>query len=128
MAPPLGQCGVARTRGCTPLRTGRLAGLCLAFTLPRLRPFLSTHAAALQPASASGRRSAHGRTRVERAGKLDIGAGDRLLTVRGESDRDHFQPGIEAEIGMVVLRGDGADQVGEKRGNLLERVKDEVAR
>ena len=29
---------------------------------------------------------------------------------------------------VVVLRGDGTDQVVEKRGNLLEVLKDEVAR
>jgi hypothetical protein len=80
------------------------------------------------PQSATVPRSALERPRVERAGKPDVGAGDGLLTVRSEGDRDQFQPGIEAEIGVVVLRGDGADQVVKKSGNLLEVLKDEVAR
>ena len=59
-------------------------------------------------------RSALERPSVERAGKLDVGEGDGLLTLRAESDRDHLEPRIEAEIGMVVVRRDGADQVVEK--------------
>ena len=62
------------------------------------------------------------------ADKREVGAGDGLCTGRGEGNRHHFQPGIAAEIGVVVLRGDGAHQVGEKCGNLLEVMKDEVAR
>jgi hypothetical protein len=45
-----------------------------------------------------------------------LSAGDGLRTGRGEGNRHHFQPGIAAEIGVVILA------IGKERCNIADGV------
>ena len=65
---------------------------------------------------------------VERAGEEDIRAGDGSFAVGCYRDGDGALAGIQGEVGVVVLLSDGAGQVIEERGDVLEVGKDEVAR